>query len=83
MNFILCIAFFSLCFYQDPLMENFFDLWLCYYFLCRHGNNQFGAHFRRIGVVSFLLQDGKDAVHEGRKGRRGVYFPPDLAFFPL
>ena len=63
-------------------MENFFDLWLCYYLMCRHGENQFGVNFRRIGVVIFLLQDGK-AVHGARKGRRGVFFPPELAFFPL
>ena len=31
----------------------------------------------------FLSKDGKDAVHEGRNGWRGVYFPPKSAFFPF
>ena len=29
----------------------------------------------------FLSKDGKDAVHEKRNGRTGVYFPPVSAFF--
>ena len=28
----------------------------------------------------FPSKDGKDAVYETRNGRRGVYFPPELAF---
>ena len=31
----------------------------------------------------FLSKDGKDAVGEGRNGRKGVYFPPESASFPL
>ena len=31
----------------------------------------------------FLSKDGKDAVREGKKGRKSVYFPPDSAFFPF
>ena len=27
----------------------------------------------------FLSTDGKDAVHEGRNGRKGVIFAPELA----
>ena len=29
----------------------------------------------------FLSEEGKDAVYERRNGRKGVYFPPELAFF--
>ena len=53
---------------------------LCYYVLCRRGNNHFDVHFRQIGPVPFLSKDGKDAVHEGRDGRRGVSCPPDGIF---
>ena len=36
-----------------------------------------------VGPVLFLWKDGKHALHEGRNGRRGAYFPPKLAFFTL
>ena len=58
-------------------------LCLSCYLLCRRGNNQFAVHFRRIGPYSFLSKDGKDAVREGTNGWKGVYFPPELATFPL
>ena len=29
----------------------------------------------------FLSKDGKDAVREGKNGRKGVYFPPESASF--
>ena len=35
---------------------------LCFYLLCRRGNNHFDAHFSRIGPVLFPSKDGKDAV---------------------
>ena len=53
------------------------------YLLCRRGNNHFDVHFRRIGPVLFALKDGKDAVREGKNGRKGVCFPPESASFPL
>ena len=56
---------------------------LCFYFLCRRGNNHFDVHFRRIGPYFFLSKDGKDAVREGRNGRKGVYIPPESASLPL
>ena len=56
---------------------------LCFYLLCRRGKNHFDVHFRRIGPYFFLSKDGKDTVHEGRNGRKGVYFPPDWASFSL
>ena len=56
---------------------------LCFYLLCRRGNNHSDVHFRRIGPYFFLSKDGTDAVREGRKGRKGVYFPPESASFPL
>ena len=56
-------------------------LCLCFYFLCRRGNNHFDVHFRRIGPYFFLSKDGKDAVREGRNGWKGVYFPPESASF--
>ena len=64
-------------------METSFIICLCYYLLCRRGNNHFDVHFRRIGLVPFPLKDGKDAVREGRSGRKGVYFPPESASFLL
>ena len=56
---------------------------LCFYSLCRRENNHFDVHFRPIGPYFFLSKDGKDAVREGRNGRKGVYFPPESAPFPL
>ena len=56
---------------------------LCFYLLCRRGYNHFDVHFRRIGPYFFLSKDGKDAVREGRNERKGVYFPPESASFPL
>ena len=58
-------------------------IYLCFYLLCRRGNNHFDVHFRRIGPYFFLSNDGKDAVREGRNGRKGLYFPAESASFPL
>ena len=58
-----------------------FDLLFMFYLLCRRGNNHFDVHFRRIGPYFLLSNDGKDAVREGRKGGKGVYFPPESASF--
>ena len=66
-----------------PCMEIPLILCLCCYLLCPQGNNHFDVHFRRIGPYSFLSKDGKDAVREGRDVRKGVYFPPESAFFSL
>ena len=54
-----------------------------FYLLCRRGNNHFDVHFRRIGPYFFLSKDGKDAVREGRNGRKDAYFPPESAYFSL
>ena len=62
---------------------NIFDLLFMFLFLWRRGNNHFDVHFRRIGPYFFLSKDGKEAVREGRNGRKGVYFPPESASFPL
>ena len=51
--------------------------------LCRRGINHFDVHFRRIGAYFFLPKNGKNAVREGRNGRKGVYFPPESASFLL
>ena len=66
-----------------PCMEMTLIFCLCYYLLCRRGNNHFDVHFRRIGPYFFLSKDGKDAVREGRNGWKGVYFPPESASFSL
>ena len=64
-------------------MEMSFIFCLCFYLFCRRGNNHFDVHFRRIGPVLFPSKDGKDAVREGKIGRKGVYFPPEWAHFSL
>ena len=64
-------------------MEISLIICLCFHLLCRRGNNQFDVHFQRIGPYLFLSKDGKDAVCEGRNGRKGVYFPAESASFPL
>ena len=55
----------------------------CFYLLSRRGNDHFDVHFRRIGAVLFPSKDGKDAVREGRNGRKGAYFTKESASFPL
>ena len=43
---------------------------LCFYLLCRRGNNHFDVQFRRIGPVLFLSKDGKSwSVREEMDGR--------------
>ena len=64
-------------------MEISFIFCLCFYLLCRRGNDHFDVYFRRIGPVFFPSKDGKDAVSEGTNGQKGVYFPPESASFPL
>ena len=64
-------------------METSFIFCLCFYLLCYGGNNHFDVLFRRIGPVHFPSKDGRDAVREGRNGRKGVYFKPESTSFPL
>ena len=64
-----------------PCMEISLTFCLCLYLMYRRGNNHFDAHFRRIGRVLFPSKDGKDAVHEGKNGRKGVYFPARFVIF--
>ena len=66
-----------------PRMQKYLIFCLCFYLLCRRGNNHFDVHFRRIGPVFFLLKDRKVAVRKGRNGRKGVYFPPESASVPF
>ena len=62
-------------------MEISFIFCLCYYLLCRRGNNPFDVLFRQIGAVTFPSKDGKDAVREGRNGRKGVFSPARVGIF--
>ena len=62
---------------------NIFDLLFMFLFIVSARSNHFDVHFRRIGPYFFLSKDGKDPVREGRNGRRGLYFPPESASFPL
>ena len=64
-------------------METFFIFGLCFSLLCRRGNNHFDVHFRRMEPVLYPSMDGKDAVRDGRIGRKDVYFPPESASFPF
>ena len=66
-----------------PCMEISLIFCLCFYLLYRRGNNHFDVPFRRIGPVLFPSKDGNDAFRERKNGRMGVYFPPELASFPL
>ena len=75
--FFNCIIVFIRCM-EIPLM-----FFLCFYLLCRRGNNHFDVHFRRIGPYFFLSKDGTDAIREGRIGREGVYFQLESASFSL
>ena len=70
-------------FQYSPLMENFFYLLFMLLFICQRGNNHFDVHFRWIGPVLFPSKDVKDAVREGRNGRKCVYFPQKSAFLPF
>ena len=64
-------------------MENTLIFVYVFIYLCRRGTNHFDVHFRRIGPYFSPSKDGKDAVREGRNGRKGVYFPPESASFTL
>ena len=75
--FFDCIIVFT------PCMEIPLIFCLCFCLLCRRGINHFDVHFRRIGPYFSLSKDGRDAVREGRNGRKGVYFPPESASFSL
>ena len=76
-DFLICIIVFI------PCMEITSIFCLCFYLLCRRGNNHFDVHLRRIGLYFFLSADGKDTVQEGINGRKGVYYPPESASFSL
>ena len=56
---------------------------LCFYLICRRGNNHFDVHIRRIGPYFFLSNDWKVAVRQGRNEWEGVYSPPESASFPF
>ena len=83
-NFIFCtLKYFPNVFQCFLFMQSSFISCLCYYSFYRRGNDYFNVHFRRIGPVHFPSEDQKDAVREGRDGRRKVYLPPESAPFPL
>ena len=56
---------------------------LCFYLLCRRGNNHFDVRLRRIGPYFFLSKDGKDAVREGRNGRERCLFRARVGIVPF
>ena len=39
---------------------------LCFYLLCRRGNNHFDVHFRRIGPVPFSVEGSVKEEMDGR-----------------
>ena len=69
----LYFVYFLMCSNNSLLWKTCLISGLCYYFLRRLGNSHFVVLFWRIGFVLFLLKGGKDAVHGGRNGRRGVF----------
>ena len=88
-TFLAIVNFFSVLWIIFLMFFSIFLLWkirfifcLCFLFVCRRGNNHIDVQFWRIGPVLFPSKKGKDAVREGRNGRKGVYFPQKLAFFP-
>ena len=79
LNFPYFKFFFNCIIVIIPCLEITLIFCLCYYLRCRRGNNHFDVQFQRIGPYFVLSKDGKDAVREGRNGRKGVYFPPESA----
>ena len=51
--FVNCIIVFI------PCMEKSLIFSLCFYLLCRRGNNHFDVHLRRIGPVPFPVERWK------------------------
>ena len=47
-------------------MEDVFRYCLCYFLMCRRGNNNFDICFRRIGPVLFPSKGGKEVVRGGK-----------------
>ena len=63
-------------------MENFFHLLFIYIFYCVSAIiTALMSISDRLDPYFFMSKNGKDAVREARDGRRGVYFPPESAFF--
>ena len=44
------------------------------------GNKQFDVHFDGLGLYVFRWKKGQTRLYKGRNRRKGVYFPPELAF---
>ena len=84
MNFLLCISPIFRCIFINFLWCKIsLIFYLRYSLLSRRGIDHFNILFWRIGPLPFLSKDGKDAVHEGRNGWRGVCFPPMSEYFPF
>ena len=59
-----------------------FDL-LFVLLLCRRRKKHFDVQFYGLDPYHFRRKMEKVRVYEIKNGRRGVYFPPESAFFPL
>ena len=74
--FYLVGAFFS----KFLLWKTCLIFCLCFYLLCRRRNNHFNVSISDgLDPSFFPSNDRKDAVHGGKNGRRGAYFPPELS----
>ena len=64
-------------------MEISLTFCLSFFLLCRRGNTYLMSISDGSDPYFFLSKYGKVAVREGGNGRKGVYFPPESASFPL
>ena len=83
-NFILhTLNYFFNCILVFFLYGNLFDLLFVIIYCVGAGITNLTSISDGSDPYFFPSKDGKDAVREGRNGRRSVYFPLKLAYFPL
>ena len=63
-------------FFFLTFIENFLTFGLCFYLLCQAELTTLLFTSDQMVPYFFLPKDGKDAVQEWRKGRRGAFLPP-------
>ena len=66
-----------------PCMERPLIFCLCFIYCFAAGINTLMSNSDGSDPYLFLSKDGKVAIRQGRNGRKGVYFTPESASFPL
>ena len=81
--FSYILNYFSTFFQCFPCMEISLIFCLCFYLLCRCGNNHFDVHFRRLGPVHFLVEKWKRRGAWRTKWTEVCLFAAIIGIYPL